>query len=312
MKSARRSEFKRPEEIIGWRFPDLSNLRGLVAKVTADFVRQPAEVFVNALVELDDLRMIAPNVAVEGTKLFFWSLGYVTEQQHDADKRIEKTNEWLREFVGSEDSKHKIATVIDNLLAGFVQQPALAASLVTVNFVSVPAMWTALECLARDLWIAFINNSSTSIAHKAFRALERDDVQRKFIAISDLVKYGFDIRNKVGNILASKFSFTDFEGIRNAFRVIEPEDDLASDTTARALFLLEKTRHLLVHKAGYVDEKFKRETGDSSSLGTRITLTTDRMQEWANAVVEVGTTMIRTVDSFYRSHSTESNSNEVK
>jgi len=163
-------------------------------------------------------------------------------------------------------------------------------------------MWTALECLARDLWVRSLNNSSASVAHKAFRALESDDIQRKFIAVSDLAKYGFDVRHRVGSILASKFIFTDFEGIRRAFRVLHPTSNLTSDTNARALFLLEKTRHLIVHRAGFIDEKFKRETGERGPIDTRITLTAEEMQEWIDAVIVVGMKMIRMVDSHHHSN----------
>ena len=302
MPSTAQRDDQDPEKIIGWQIHQLSKLTEFVQKVTTSVAREPAQVFEKALLELDELRLIAGNVAAEGVKLFLWTLGYTLQPSGRQETRIEGANRWLSEFVKREGSTAKMAKIINNTLAELVRQPSFAQALVTVNFVSVPAMWTALECLARDLWVHSLNNSSASVAHKAFRALESDDIQRKFIAVSDLAKYGFDVRHRVGNILASKFIFTDFEGIRRAFRVLHPTSNLTSDTNARALFLLEKTRHLIVHRAGFIDEKFKRETGERGPIDTRITLTAEEMQEWIDAVIVVGMKMIRMVDSHHHSN----------
>ncbi len=167
MPSTAQRDDQDPEKIIGWQIHQLSKLTEFVQKVTTSVAREPAQVFEKALLELDELRLIAGNVAAEGVKLFLWTLGYTLQPSGRQETRIEGANRWLSEFVKREGSTAKMAKIINNTLAELVRQPSFAQALVTVNFVSVPAMWTALECLARDLWVRSLNNSSASVAHTA-------------------------------------------------------------------------------------------------------------------------------------------------
>ncbi|WAC73532.1 hypothetical protein OU995_01925 [Roseateles sp. SL47] len=54
-----------------------------------------------------------------------------------------------------------------------------------------------------------------------------------------------------------------------------------------AVYLLGKSRHLLVHRAGHVDSKFERETASRWKAGMVLTISANELAGYARAVVAV-------------------------
>jgi hypothetical protein len=82
-------------------------------------------------------------------------------------------------------------------------------------------------------------------------------------------RHGFDLRHCLGTVLKSKFDFTSVSGIQKAYKVFVPNDEFIERLLADPeLGELEATRHVIVHRAGKVDEEYRRRTKSKLPVGT--------------------------------------------
>jgi hypothetical protein len=133
---------------------------------------------------------------------------------------------------------------------------------------------TAVEVLLGDLWVAAVNYGPKVLAENAVKAnkknaaglkLERSDTtkaQEKTIPVSCLSEYGYDLRERMGDLLLEEKK-VDFESVYNAAVAycltfgdwIAPlfDENTASFADIHALSLV---RNVLVHNGGNVDADF--------------------------------------------------------
>lgn len=70
--------------------------------------------------------------------------------------------------------------------------------------------------------------------------------------------------------------------------IFQAHPDVAAALGAQELTVLSARRHLLMHRAGIVDAKYQAESGDTSPLGTGITITPSDLVSYFKAVVRAG------------------------
>ena len=78
-------------------------------------------------------------------------------------------------------------------------------------------------------------------------------------------------------------------------------DQALADPT---LGILEATRHLIVHRAGLVDEEYQRRTGESTAIGHHLALNGARFSELGNSAVAAGCKLLRAVDNWLLANAT--------
>jgi len=68
------------------------------------------------------------------------------------------------------------------------------------------------ESAAKDIWTVALNSSPIGLGHAALVKLpiekESDGLSAKQISVGLLAKHSFDLRGKLGSLLAEKFDFT--------------------------------------------------------------------------------------------------------
>jgi hypothetical protein len=126
---------------------------------------------------------------------------------------------------------------------------------------------------------------------------EIEGLNGKQIQISLLSKYDFNIKNRIGTILHSKFDFTSCSGIYDAytkaFKQIENLDFLKSDN----LRLLELSRNLIVHRTGRIDEEYLKLTKRTDiNIGDTIDFNFEILAEFSNTTTESFYDLTKAVD----------------
>ena len=164
--------------------------------------------------------------------------------------------------------------------------------------------WTAFETLAADAWEVLVNSRSAELAQSTIGALppgaESLDLSRRQVSVGFLAKYDLNLKGKLGSVLRSKFDFTRVQGIREAYRPIFQKDVLGSAADPSKLAILEATRHLIVHRAGIVDEEFKRRTGSRARVGSPLRLQGDTAQQLIGSAIEAGCRLLEACDDWVR------------
>jgi len=210
---------------------DYTTIRCFCAEPRSNIAIPVLQALNSTLDEIGALQMIPARVAAAGVGRIYWTLGMhntsakahrlsdLNEEERQA-AHCRLADEWVKDFFSREGSVDEIKKVIELSIEEFESRDDFRRSLHTIHFVTVPMLWMAFECFARDLWVATLNSASTSLAHRAFRQLEGEDINRKYVQLSELARNGFDLRGKVGNVLAGKYVFTDIDGIVQAWGVL--------------------------------------------------------------------------------------------
>ena len=157
--------------------------------------------------------------------------------------------------------------------------------------------------LFRSTWIVALNSRPKLLAQSTFAKLTDDvateGLSAKHVSVGLLARHGFDIRDKLGLLLSEKFDFTGVAGIRTAYTsAFGKGSGLDTIFSEQNLATLEATRHLIVHRAGFLDEDYKRRTKDSIPFGQQLHIDGARVCELVNSSITICCKMIRQVDDW--------------
>ena len=123
------------------------------------------------------------------------------------------------------------------------------------------------------------------------------------IELSLLAKHDFDLRGKLGRLLRDKFKFSSPGGIAKAYESLFV--DTRRDKKVEAfsfigedpkLIFLQQFRHLIVHKAGVVDERFKELPSVTREIGERIIVDEKAAAGAINTAIDAGVALMQRVN----------------
>ncbi len=198
-------------------------------------------------------------------------------------------------FRPVDEAKVQLAHLLDHL---DLESPARA-----LLYAACSSAWSSLECVSKDAWIAALNSRPFQLAQQALTKLPDepaiDGLTGKQVSVGLLARHGFDLRNSLGTLLSPKFDFTSMSGIRTAYEAaFGRSSELTKLLSVPEISHLEATRHLVVHRAGLVDEEYIRRTGDSVTIGTQLPLTGARVSELANSAIAAGGRLLQITDTW--------------
>jgi hypothetical protein len=226
------------------------------------------------------------------------------KSEKDVAKVKERAEQLLEEARNNEKSPQNPHKIANRIIVELLERTEVADAARALLFAGITTGWAAFESAAKDIWTVALNSSPNALGQPALAKMpiekESDGlISAKQISIGLLARHSFDLRGKLGSLLAEKFDFTGVSGIRtayvSAFGKIAPFDTIFDDPN---LATLEATRHLIVHRAGFVDEEYKRRTKDSTSIGNQIHLDGERVCELVNSSIAVHCKLIKHVDDW--------------
>lgn len=166
-------------------------------------------------------------------------------------------------------------------------------------------VWTIFESIFKDLWITMLNSFPNRLINNITNNLKKDDNQGgiigKSIQISLLAKYDFQVKQQLGTILSQKFDFTSLYGIKDSFEKLFQNEKLDFEHVKNDdLFELEILRHLIVHKAGKVDEDYLKKTkiNKEKKIDDLIELDELTLTLYINSAIRVVSKSIKQIDNW--------------
>jgi hypothetical protein len=161
--------------------------------------------------------------------------------------------------VGAENHPTTVGYMTGNLhVAGLaaMEWPRTNDAIQAFYRALITQAWTVFESHSEDLWEAAVNAHPKTLA----------DLGGKGSAFpSDLLKYDFAVKDKMGTILKDRqklISFRSLEKIQGAYALAfsEKGSAIASILEAPTLRYAAAVRSLVVHKRGIVDGEFRKQT----------------------------------------------------
>jgi hypothetical protein len=199
------------------------------------------------------------------------------------------------------DQKKIFKEVVDELNKIPEKYKFINNSINTISLYTLVSSWTIFESIMKDLWIHLLNTRPSSF----YNILESNStnesiegIEGKNISIKLLFKYNLDISSKLGDILHSKYDFTSVYGIKKAYSEIFKNKNIdLSFLDDKYLKQLEIARNNIVHKAGYIDEKYSQRTMfKNEKIGSVISYSASRMNKLHNSAIYNGISLFKCVD----------------
>lgn len=156
--------------------------------------------------------------------------------------------------------------------------------------------WGALEILAGDLFIDFLNAQPEHLQELLADNRCRTLFAIKSVSIETLMEYEFDLSHTIGNILCAHRSIDTLPAMKSVFCVLFPENAaLREMLSRRELFALNQRRHLVVHRRGIVDEDYLSKVNDGSKIGKELAITPQALEASICLVHDVGVELLESV-----------------
>jgi hypothetical protein len=201
--------------------------------------------------------------SVENLKHFQYILEGAVATKNDIQPKTNEGKKQLNEFVKAKfDANEKEHSEEGRKLFNDLRNnsPYIESAIRIQALNSLVNVWTIFESTSKDIWIYVLNNFQSKFLNNILDARTEEEIEGitgKFVSISLLGKYGFNVNNKLGNILSSKYDFTSCSGIKKAFIDLDKANKNTFDfLNDRNLFQLELIRNLIVHNAGIIDDSY--------------------------------------------------------
>ncbi|MDB5079574.1 MAG: hypothetical protein JWP00_1498 [Chloroflexi bacterium] len=297
-------------------------------------VKKVAEVFiknVKATYSMLSLPVIYVNLATVSLQFEMYQLttiladGFSLEQAYNLMKLppgsrekisfrvMEQLEKDRRSPEDGEARKNQLAKIIREV----TNNEAISSGIQALAYSAITFSWTSFESMAGDLWVSLVNNNPHEFGDKAFNlpvseqakqrgeiaAKQPEGLANKLIEYRFLAEHDFDLKNKMGTILRDKFDFTGVYGVITAYSTIFPEKraDFSRILDKKELKLLMKTRNLIVHKAGIVDNVYQKETREfdppSMELGKPLFLDEQETANFVDTGIKAGIELISFIDN---------------
>lgn len=242
---------------------------------------------------------------------------FFSKLAEQASNNISSTIKLITEYgFGHLQEVLDTARIVPVVGAGVVEQgvDALLYSLVT-------GAWSSFETLASELWEGAVNAHPQTLAYLRGRTQGRFTVdssqkaapsdQGRTIRLDDLERFNYAISEKMGTIHveAGKVSFDSLSGIREAYAAAFSSDYTSIDDPLKyeILDVASQVRHVIVHRAGKIDEDYLRKTqhlttAPTGEVNQTLQLDGEVVAAQLSGLLSCGTELTAAVDSWLQGH----------
>ncbi len=158
---------------------------------------------------------------------------------------------------------------------------------------TIVALWSGLEVLIEDLFVAWISEFPS---HLVDEHLQKTKVSlAEFILLDEENRIRALYQACVGSLPGTRASgVTRFESLLAPLKLAGPVDAQVSE----AIFELHLLRNLIAHQAGRADAKFRKtDFGSTYALGEKVYLHDVQFRNYAAAVINYGHTLLLRVEA---------------
>ncbi|MBW4052224.1 MAG: hypothetical protein HIU85_12320 [Proteobacteria bacterium] len=149
-----------------------------------------------------------------------------------------------------------IKGMLKGALLDHTEDPRLISGIESILSAMLQSSYDAFEAAVADAWIETINHDK-----KAAKAWAKDSAnQKKNLSVSEIADIGFNLSGGFGTFLQqrNKVAFHSLEDIKRAYS--QAFKGQADQCFSRDLAEAAEVRHLVTHRGGLIDRKFKNAT----------------------------------------------------
>jgi hypothetical protein len=155
--------------------------------------------------------------------------------------------------------------------------------------------WSAFEAFLSDVFVMIVNAKPT-IAGKLLKEDQTKSLYRGKEIVFLLEQYDYDLSRRMGSVLIEQTKLDDIATIKSIYRAMFGSCDAVEKLNDPRLWKLYKLRNIIVHRAGVVDELFRRDTGSAVPVGERIRVKPADLDQYMRLVADLGLSVGRAAE----------------
>lgn len=200
-------------------------------------------------------------------------------------------------FAKSDDGLNLLVLDLSSTLLDALQLPSTANAANELLYQAIVGLWSAFEIFVRDVMISLLNTHPI----KAKQVLNNPNSKKFFelpkLTIDELSESDFNLTSSMGSLILGSRDFSDVRVIRAAFSAIVPDNQLIDVLNDDKLWWLNQTRHLIVHRRGVVDEKYKLSTDSDLEIGERVHVSPQDLKKHFLITIQSATAFIKGISA---------------
>lgn len=155
-----------------------------------------------------------------------------------------------------------------------------------INLQFAVQLWSSIEVFLKGWSIHILNGYTSNNPVKTL--LDNQHFKKRLdkrISFDELKKHNFRIDDKLGTILLSEMDFSNFSVIDNLIEsVFMKSYDLPFMKT---IYEINKSRHVVVHRRGVIDNEFKDSTTTEQNVGDYLKINEEKIKVYLVAIREL-------------------------
>ena len=138
--------------------------------------------------------------------------------------------------------------------------------------------WGAFEAYFSDL-IRDLLNAKPDLMRDLMSIKEYRDLVLGRSFIDTLATHDFNLSGRMGDIFCSAVKLDGLEAIKTVAEKVFGDSEAGKALKKRELWKIAQQRHLIVHRRAVVDTHYAERTSDCTSIGARLFLSADYIEE---------------------------------
>jgi hypothetical protein len=161
-------------------------------------------------------------------------------------------------------------------------------------------IWSSLEVLAQDLFIAILNRQPQSVINLIRDEDARRLFQIKALQFETLAEFGYDVSGHMGDILARARSIDSIPVMKIVYRILSSGcREVIEALNDRVLWLLVQRRNLIVHRRGIVDADYLAATADNLDIGSELIISPEQLATYLTAAMRAASALLQGSRQFF-------------
>lgn len=222
---------------------------------------------------------------------------YAVPQNERDQNALLNTHERFSAFRESDDGINTLVADLAGTLLEAIEQPSTSKAADELLYQAVVGIWSAFEILVRDEFIVLLNQYPKLAALLVNNVHSRKYFELPKLSIDQLSDSRYDLSTSMGTLIVGTRDFSDARTIRAAVSAISNDAKQIEALNADSLWDLNQCRHLIVHRRGVVDEKYKASTKCPLSIGERISVSPQDVEEYFLIAIQSATAVLGAIAS---------------
>lgn len=211
-------------------------------------------------------------------------------------KALEEAQLRMEEYSKSEEGMQFIADYASDMLIRSLEYDNMKLASHELLRQGIVLLWSAIEVLARDLFIEYLNKNPKKISILINDPLTKSYFDLKSISIDFIINYDFDLSNCIGDLLVKLRDVSDLIIIKGIYKSLFSNNKcLIEKLNDINLWNLFQMRNLIVHKRGIVDEKYLKNSKSDLNVGDSLIIKPDLFIQYVKLVIEIGLELLNTI-----------------